>query len=297
MIRDTSALLRSSRVSNFEVICAGEARWDLAARGVLGSAAEALRFRPGGAAVRVALALAARGVRVGLSASLGDDTAGRALLARVTAAGVDTAGVSLSPAQTGLLLVQGQGAAARVLTHRQGEAPIAVPPGWAAPVLLLTGVTPVVAHAAAFCKEARAARRAGTLTVIDLNARRHLWAGQDARVIRSLVAEADVVRCSAEDLAVLGLSAPAIRAMMRPGTVLVASGAAAIQATGPFGEIVRERPLDAAIRAPGAGDAFTAAMCAELARAGAPGTERLDVWSRLLSPGARPPSVERSLRL
>lgn len=288
---DSPALLQSPRPVSLDVICAGEARWDLAARGVLGSAASAVGFRPGGAAVRVALALAARGVRVGLSASLGDDTAGRALLARVTAAGVDTAGVSLAPAQTGVLLVQGQGAEARVLSTREGEVPIAVPPGWSAPVLLLTGVTPVVAHAAAFCKEARAARRTGTLTVIDLNARRHLWAGQDSRVLRSLLAEADVVRCSAEDLVVLGLTPAAVRAMMRPGKVLVAASAAAVHATGPFGEVARQQPFASrdtggafSLRGPGAGDAFTAAMCAELARAGAPGLERLDLWARLCGP-------------
>lgn len=297
MSREPSTLIRSRGASALDVVCAGEARWDLAAQGVLGPMATSLRFRPGGAAVSVALSLAARGVRVGLAASLGDDTFGRALLARVAAAGVDTAGVSLSSARSGLVLVQGMGAAARVVSYRQEEPPIVIPEAWAAPVLLLTGLSPVVAHAAAFCKAARAARRTGTLVVVDVNARRHLWMGQDPRAIRAVMGEADVVRCSSEDMAVLGTSAKLVRAMMRDRTVLVESGATHVRATGPFGELVRERTAASALRPPGSGDAFTAAMCEALARAGAAGIERLDVWARLFHPRGQSPTIERSLRL
>lgn len=294
---ESTKLLRSRDVSGFDVICAGEARWDLAARGMLGHLATSLRFRPGGAALNVAVALARRGLRVGLAASLGDDSFGRALLARVSAAGVDTGGVSLSSAQSGLVLVQGMGAAARVVNYRQEEPPIAIPAGWAAPVLLLTGLSPVVPHAAAFCKEARAARRTGTVVVVDVNARRHVWMGQDPRAIRAVMGEADVVRCSAEDMEVLGVDGAALRGMMRRGTVLVLSHATRIDATGPFGEIVRENPTPAALTPAGSGDTFTAAMCAALSRAGSAGLERFDLWARLIQQRSPAPVMGRSLHL
>ncbi len=278
-----ATLIRDRRVASFDVICAGEARWDLAARGsVLGAGLGALRFRPGGAAVSVAVGLAARGLRVGLAASLGDDSAGRALLGRLAAAGVDVGGVSLAPARAGIIFVDGMGATAKVISSAREEPPIEIPAGWAAQVLLLTGVSPVVSHAAAFCREARAARRAGALVMMDVNARPHLWMGQEPRMIRSVLLEADVVRCSTEDLAVLGMDAAAVRATMRPNSVLVETGAALVRATGPFGDIAMERRLSAAPPAPGAGDGFTAALCAGLARSGPPGLERIQLWDRLL---------------
>jgi 2-dehydro-3-deoxygluconokinase len=294
---DMGTLLRTPKDSGFDVICAGEARWDLAAPGALPWAGlTSLRFRPGGAAVNVALALAGRGLRVGLAAALGDDTSGRALLAKVAAAGVDVGAASLSPARPGLVLVKGTGGARQVVSYGQEEPPIAVPAGWAARVLLLTGLSPVTAHAAAFCKEARVARRAGTVVVVDVNARRHVWMGRDPRAIRAVLGEADVVRCSADDLAVLGMDAAAARAMMRQNSVLVGSGTAWVRATGAFDEIAMEPRAEAALPTAGAGDVFTAAICAELARAGAPSINRIEVWERVLQRGHAAATERRSRR-
>jgi sugar/nucleoside kinase (ribokinase family) len=279
----TAARVGSPRVvSTLDVICAGEALWDLAPPdGTL------LRFRPGGGAVNAAVALARSGLRVGLAAALGDNAPGRALLAKVAAAGVDVGGVALIPARTGLIVLEDTGGARHMVAHRaEDELPVSVPEGWAAPVLLLSGISPALAPIAGLCRAARAARRTGTVIVVDLNARWHLWAGRDPRTLHALLREADVVRCSAADLVGLGLDDTQVRAVMRPSAALVLTqGAGAARAIGPFGEIALPPPVVAKTRAAGAGDAFTAAICAELARTGDHGPERPDLWARAIQRG------------
>lgn len=276
-----SSLLRNRSVSGFDVICAGEARWDLGALDAPAAGPASPGFRPGGAAVTAALALARRGLRVALVAALGDDSFGRNLRAKVAAAGVDIGGVSLSSGQQGLFFVEGRGAAGQIVSYRREEPPISIPPGWAAQVLLLTGLSPVLSQNAAFCREARHARRAGSIVVVDVNARHHLWMGRDPRAIRAVIGEADVVRCSTGDLSVLGLDAAALRGWLRPRAVLV-TGAAGVQVSGSFGEIVREPRRAVTLRAAGSGDALTAALCAELVKAGPPGTQSAELWESAL---------------
>lgn len=289
MASEGSLWLRAPGVAAFDVICAGEARWDLSAPGAIrGAGAGAVQFLPAGSAVVAAVALARRGLRVGLCAALGDDTPGRALRSRVAAAGVDIGGVSLTPPQRGLFLVEGMGAAARVVSHGIEEAPVVVPEHWASQVLLLSGLSPIVAHAGAFCKEARSARRAGSVVVLDVHARRHLWAGRDPRVIRSVIQEADVVRYSAEDMAVLGVPAPMVRGMMRPRAALVVTSPKTVSVTGSFGEVGAERGMFADDRLP-AEENIVANLCAELAKAGPAGVEREELWMRVaLHRGATP---------
>jgi 2-dehydro-3-deoxygluconokinase len=266
----------------FDVICAGEATLSMSApRGALASS---LRLEPGGGAVNVAMSLAKRGLRVGLATSLGDDMFGRALRDRIAAAGVDTGGVSLAPPRTGLVLLHGAGGARHVLSYRGEDEPATIPEGWSAKVLLLSGLSPVVSHGAALCRAARAARRKGTTVVVDANARLEAWAGRDARAVNSVLREADVVRCSTADLAVLGLDVDLVRAAMRKTAILVGGNALGdAWAIGPFGEVVEKRGA-AASRPLGGGDALTASICAELARAGEAHEE---LWARALRGGRR----------
>src|SRR5262245_31897965 len=56
-------------------------------------------------------------------------------------------------------------------------------------------------------------------------------------------------------------------------------------ATGPFGEIAQTLRGTAELRPIGAGDVFTAAICAELARAGEPGEGHAELWQRALGRG------------
>ncbi|HSO32321.1 MAG TPA: PfkB family carbohydrate kinase [Labilithrix sp.] len=270
--------LRTPR--SFDVLCAGEALWRLA------EGEDALRLRPGGGAVKAAFALARQGLRVGLSTVLADDMAGRALIAKLAARGVDVGGVELAHPSSGLVLTEGRGGARQVVSFREEEQPIAIPAGWTSQVLLLSGMSPVVAHGAALCRAARAARRAGSVVVVDVNASWHMWKGRDPRNIRMVLREADVVWCSAEDLFGLNLDLPSLRAALRPDAVLVLSDAeGSARATGPFGEVVRG-PREAGLVAPlGDGDAFTAAICAELALAGHTAEHHGSLWARALDRG------------
>ncbi len=157
---------------------------------------------------------------------------------------------------------------------------------WAASVLLISGLSPALAYTAELCRAARAARRAGTIVVVDVNARRHAWAGHDPRTVRALVGEADVLRYSSADLLGLGMGGEAVLAAARRGAVVVTTdGAGPARAAGPFGEIVSVPRVVAPVKRPGAGDAFTAAICAELARAAHAGIDRADMWDRALRRG------------
>ncbi len=266
--------------TSFDVICAGDALWTFR-RGSIARLAEAIarQFQPGGGAVRAAFSLASRGLRVGLSTVLTDDRAGRALVQRVSAAGISVGGVRLSTSRGGLVMAEGGAAGLELVPSRSEEQPIAIPETWSAPVLLLSGVSPHVASGAALCREARRARRSGTTVVVDANAKWHLWAGRDGRVVRSLVREADVVRCTGADLAVLGTSRDDLRLAMRPNAVLVTTDEDETRVSGPFGDLAlasRARPEA------DTNDETIASICAELARAGR-GPEATSIWHRALA--------------
>lgn len=275
MPRRTGLVVDAPR-ARFDVICAGEA---LALWNAVGMQP---RLRPGGGAVNAAFALARRGLRVGLATVVADDTFGRTLTSRLAAAGVDIGGVVLAAPRTDLVVVHGTGTAGEVVSYRDDEKPVTVPAGWSSEVLLLSGLSPVVAEAAALCKAARAARRAGTIVVVDVNARWQVWAGRDSRAIRMLLREADVVRCSARDLATLHLDVADVRASSRREAVLVlTSELGDAIASGPFGEVTVRATGPRSIEE---GDALTAGVCAALARAGTPGEDRADLWRRALAP-------------
>ncbi len=165
------------------MLCMGEALWDLVApRGKTFATATSLRFQPGGAAVNVALALAKRGWKAGLAATVGADALGEALVARVAARGVSTTLVERAPPRTGLAFLEQPGGLASVVGYRHAdEAPPALPTRWRARVLVLTGLLPSAAQAESFGAAARAARRRGTRVVVDLNARPRMWRGHAPR--------------------------------------------------------------------------------------------------------------------
>jgi sugar/nucleoside kinase (ribokinase family) len=274
----------------FDVVCAGEALVAVAPSPVE-------RARAGGGAVSAALALVTQGFSVGLATSFADNASGRALYEYVRDAGVDTSAVSFVRPR-GLVVVPGTNRPGEVVACRDDDEPIAVPDAWTAPVLLLSGLSPVIEHGAALCKAARAARRLGTIVVIDVYARREVWTERDPRAIRSVLREADVVRLSAEDLAVLGVGVAMVHEALRPSAVLVVTDHAGLaRATGPFGEVAPPRAPRRAlpgITGPRHGsDALTAAICAELVRAGEPGEDRIELWERALERGRalRPASI------
>lgn len=231
----------------FDVICAGEA-------------------------ANAALSLARLGLRVGLAVVLDDDVDGRRTRESLAAAGIDPEGVQLAHPKSGMMLVRG-GARQRMAQQEQVE-PVSVPAHWSSKVLLLSGMSPVVAHGAALCRAARAARRNGSVVVVDVNVRWERWVGRDARAVRMILREADVVYASTEDLFGLDMNAHEMRDAMRPNAILASSDPAGIPFVwGPFGELTAER----------ASDTLATAICAELANA-TPGAERNgDLWLRALS--------------
>lgn len=278
-----------NRADDLDVLCVGEALWDLTPpRGGTFAGAPSLRFRPGGAAVNVALLLARLGWRAGLAAVLGDDALGEALAARVSARGVSTALVRRAPPRTGLCFAEPAGEGTRVVGYRSAgdEAP-ELGAGWRARALLLTGLAPSPEQATRFGAAASEGRRRGALVVVDVNARPRLWQGRGGAP--AWIAEAGVVKASEEDLAAMGLDERAMRAAMGPKAVLVVTaGPRAARAIGPFGEVrAAPRPAKAEGRAVGAGDAFTAGVLDVLLREGG-GDDR---WERALRRGhalARP---------
>jgi 2-dehydro-3-deoxygluconokinase len=253
------------RAARFDVICAGETRWRL-------PEPAGMQLRAGGGAVELAVALAKRGLRVGLATVLADDALGRASIERLAAAGVNTAGVALANRPRGLVLVDGVPDLGPLPSLVEDERPLEVPARWSSQVLLLSGLSPVVARTAALCRAARAARRAGTTVLLDFDASLHAWSHGDSRVIRMLLREVDVARCSHADLAVLGTDVATVRAALRAGAVLVVSDdTGRCVATGRFGELVVERKDPRPRARTGNGSAITARLCAGLLRRPAPG--------------------------
>ena len=275
------------RPKNFDVVCAGEALWKLATpTGPSAKGLPSMRLRPGGGAVDVALALARAGLRVGLATVLTDDKFGRARVEELAESGVDVGGVAHSRPRSGFVLVDARGGANQVAADVEEQPPLEVPDSWTSELLLLSGLSPVVSHAAALCKTARAARRRGTLVLLDFNASLHLWAGRDPRTIRMVLREVDAARCSLADLAVVGLDVDMLRPLLRQSAVLVVSdGAGGAVARGPFGEVAFAPPAANLRRASGPGDSVAAALCVELTRPGEVGESPGARWHRALRRG------------
>jgi sugar/nucleoside kinase (ribokinase family) len=258
---------------HFDVLCAGEALWSFAA------ATRSGPFRPGGGALSAARSLARRGLSVGLVTSLADDSFGRSLRSQIEAHGVDVGGVRLLPPRSGIVRLEGTD----VVSFREDEEALEVPESWSSRVLLLSGLSPVVANAASLCKAARAARRDGATVVLDVHAPWHRWAGRNGRAVAMVVREADVVHATVQDLAALGMPVAVFDAMLRRRAVLVGTDAV----RGPFGELRRAAAAthrSTAVR-----------ICAELARARHDGANDGALWQRVVSPSS--PSSRKGLGL
>ncbi len=238
----------------------------------------------------MALRAAREGLAVGVVTALTDDTLGRALARRFTESGVDVSGLSWAPSTGSLVVVRGDVTA----TARGPSASWDIPARWSAAVTLLSGVTPNATQAAALVRAARAARRAGSVVLLDLHARRQVWAGHDPRYVRSLFREADVVRASAEDRAALNLDEMSLRQALRDDAILVTtSHDGDARVSGPFGDLTKIAPKRRALLALGAGDRFTVAICRALAGPSA----RLDdaaLWDATLDGAVRAAHGDRS---
>jgi sugar/nucleoside kinase (ribokinase family) len=262
-----------ARARTFDVICLGAASVRMT---------RSARLRIGSGAVAAARALARMGAAVGVASALGDDALGRRTRESLEESGVDTSGVALRPPSSGVFIVEGRGGMRDVVSTREPEdVAITIPSGWSSQVILLSGLSPVVAAGAALCKAARAARRWGATVVVDVDARARAWVGHDARAARSVLREADVVRCTMDDLVVLRVDAATMREMMRPNAVFVLGETSVdARASGPFGEI-GPRP-NARASADENGGALVARICFELAKGAEHASSTAALWERAL---------------
>lgn len=251
-----SRFVEPGRGTRFDVLCVGETVWK-AERSADVAAPPIARA----GLLDVARALARRGLRVGLATVLDDDRVGRALLAEVAGAGIDTRGVTLAPPSGRLVVVDAAGGRLGVVAER--EETLEVPEAWTSEVLLVSGLSPITAKAAALCKAARRARRERATVVVDLASGLRQWVDREAKTIFMVLKEADVVRASLVSLSVLGLDPASVRAAMRADATLVVAGGGRAVAAGPFGEVVARAPEGSPEIAP---DAITASIAADLAR-------------------------------
>jgi sugar/nucleoside kinase (ribokinase family) len=257
----------------------------------------------GSAFVDVAKLLAVSGLRVGWAAVVEDDRRGRTLLAELAALDVEIGGAKLATVGTDLVVVDGSGAWSGLLSDRGKRAPVEIPVSWSSRVLLLSGLTPLTSSLAAFCKAARRARRDGTVVVLDLVGSLRDWNGQDSRLISMVLREADVVRCSLLDLAVIGTDTMAVRGAMKPNATLFLDDETGARALGTFGDVRVQVPRPSTA-AEGLAEGYTAAICVEYARPHGVEETLAGRWHRVLrheaprvaaaATNARPASARRA---
>ena len=242
------------------------------------------RYLPGfgGDTLNVAIAASRLGAKAAYLTRLGGDFFGDALRDLMLRERIDVSGVATDPeAPTGLYFVT-HGPGGHVFTYRRkGSAASLMTPDdidasciRSARFLHVSGISQAISATAAAAVSAAIgiARNAGVKVSYDTNFRPRLWTAEQAwPVIRAAAAQADILKTSAEDSAalfglsdphaiarhVLGIGAKAVVVTLGRDGVLLASAERT--------EIVPGHAVEA-VDATGAGDAFTGALLAELAR-------------------------------
>lgn len=172
----------------------------------------------GGAEANVATGLAWLGHDVAMVSALPDNALGEAAVAALRGNGVDCGSVARRPGRMGLYFVtQGAGVRPTEVMYDRAESSFATAPvhlwDWAALLtgagrLHLSGITPALGEepAAAALAAATAASAAGVPVSFDGNFRSKLWAARavdPVPILRSVVAHADILFGSRQDLAML----------------------------------------------------------------------------------------------
>ena len=236
----------------------------------------------GGDTLNVAIAAARLGSRTAYVTRLGADIFGDELRSLMQREGVDHSAVATDEAApTGLYFVT-HGPQGHVFTYRRaGSAASLMTPAGLDPALIgqarflhVSGISQAISESAAATVAAAiaTARAAGVGVSFDTNFRPRLWQAARARpVVEAAAARADIVKTSAEDAeALFGLTQPADIGShllgLGAGAVIVTLGQGGVALVGREGVThVPGHPVRA-VDATGAGDAFTGALLAELAR-------------------------------
>lgn len=266
-----------------DVLCFGEALIDFfpATPGLPLHEVEIFHRHLGGALANVAVGLGRLGRRVGLLTQVGRDDFGVFLRRRLDAEGVDVSFMGVHPhARTGVTFVTlGPGGERSFLSLRYPSADQQIPPEAVDPQavagarILHLGSSTLAREPArsATWKALAAARAAGRLVSVDVNLRLHLWddRAEALRLIRDLVAQADVVKVAEDELEpLLGTSdaaagARALRALGPELAVVTLGARGAYFAATAGAETVPGLAVEA-VDATGAGDAFVAGLLAHL---------------------------------
>ncbi len=242
------------------------------------------RFLPGfgGDASNVAIAAARLGARAAILTKLGSDPFGDAIAELWRRESVDCHAVSRHPmAQTGIYLVTHSSLGHGFSYYRKGSAASLmteadVPPGLVlvSRFLHVSGISQAISATAASAVDyaVSMAIEAGVKISYDTNLRLRLWSATEARTtVETTAARAEVLKTSLEDAReLLGLTEPE-----RIADHFLGLGSKVVVVTlGVSGALVAtdrtRRRIDgfkvASVDATGAGDAFTGAFLAELAR-------------------------------
>lgn len=265
-------------MSSSRVVVCGEAVVDLVQSGP-----RTWTSHPGGSPANVAVGLARLGVPVALLARLSGDAFGRMLREHLAAAGVDL-DLTVDAAQPSTLAVAGLDAAG-VASYdfwvegtadwqwTDSELPTRLPPSVQA---LHTGsmaleVEPGASRLIALLE------RVGEQVLVsyDPNVRLARLGAREAGLaaVERVVARADVVKVSSEDLAWLLPGVAAEQVLQRwlalgPALVVVTDGSEGALATSGSGVLRVPAPVVQVVDTVGAGDAFTAGLLAALAEQG-----------------------------
>lgn len=230
-----------------------------------------LAVHPGGKGANQAVAAARLGARTALLARVGDDAHGRLLLRAQRAAGVDTAGVLVGGAPTGVALIT---------VDPSGDNSIVVAPGanarlTAADVRAARGLLAAARVVSVQLEipretvvEVARAVRPGTLLVLNASPPAALPAEVLAACAVLVVNEHEARTLLAGDPAA-GATAPGewARALLArgPAAVVVTLGAAGALVADGRGVVTVPSSRVPAVDTTGAGDAFTGALCLRLA--------------------------------
>jgi sugar/nucleoside kinase (ribokinase family) len=267
-------------------LCLGEAMVDLICEraGVPFAAADRFSPHPGGVTANTAVFAARAGASVAIVGAVGGDTWGRWLRRRLAAEGVDVSLLQLRDGEETQL--------ALVALDDDGEPEYRLYPGAAAPLagitrglldealarsgsLLITSNTlsePLERELTRYARTRALAH--GAHVVLDCNLRLHRWASERDAVTAVLecVPAATLVRANAGEAAALTgepdaeMAADAL-VRMGAGLVVLTLGADGVIVRAPGGGGFSGRVQPVAVRsAIGAGDAFTGALLAAVAR-------------------------------
>lgn len=266
-----------------DVVVVGEPLVEFSADRAL-TEAETFRLSFSGDALNVAVAAASAGARTALVTRLGEDEFGRRLIRFAARHGVDTRWMTSGPGSTGAYAVGADPTGERAFAYlrygsaasRLSPADVAASPAGAAGVLVLSGITAALSDS---CDRVvrEAARAAAGLVVYDVNYRARLTGPEAAAAtLRAVAPHTAVVKISApgDSRALFGTGDPAetlrrVRRLGAPAVAVTLGAGGVLLDTGTAVHEVPAVPAPVIVDQTGAGDNFTGALAAWLAR-GAP---------------------------